>query len=212
MNPKVDDFLSNAQNWQEEMTALRAIVLTCGLTEELKWRQPCYSFNGKNILIISAFKDNCVLSFLKGELLNDTEGILVSPGENSQAVKFTKFTSVKNIIEQEAILKAYIFEAIEVEKAGLKPSSTKSKNLVFPEELIHKMQADQAFKNAFESLTPGRQRGYNMFFTAAKQAKTRQDRIAKYEQRILNGKGINDCVCGLSKRMPNCDGSHKSLE
>jgi uncharacterized protein YdeI (YjbR/CyaY-like superfamily) len=212
MNPKVDDFLRNAKNWQNEMTALRAIVLECGLTEELKWRQPCYSFNGKNVLIISAFKDNCVLSFLKGELLSDSEGILVSPGENSQSVKFAKFTSVKSILDLEPELKTYIFEALEVEKAGLKPSSAKSTNLVFPDELIQKMSKDSTFKAAFENLTPGRQRGYNLFFTAAKQSKTREDRIAKYEERILKGQGINDCVCGLSKRKPNCDGSHKSLE
>jgi uncharacterized protein YdeI (YjbR/CyaY-like superfamily) len=211
MNPKVDEFLEKANNWREEMTALREIVLECGLTEELKWRQPCYNFNGSNILIISAFKDHCVLSFLKGVLLKDTEGLLVSPGENSQSVMFAKFTSLKQIKDAASTLKAYIFEAIEVERAGIKIEKTKSTSLEFPEELLNKFKKNKDFKKAFESLTTGRQRGYNMFFTAAKQSKTREDRIEKYRERIMNGKGINDCVCGHSKKMPNCDGSHKYL-
>mgnify|MGYP003665356408 CR=1 FL=1 len=211
MNPKVDEFLEKANNWREEMTALREIVLECGLTEELKWRQPCYNFNGSNILIISAFKDHCVLSFLKGVLLKDTEGLLVSPGENSQSVMFAKFTSLKQIKDAASTLKAYIFEAIEVERAGIKIEKTKSTSLEFPEELLNKFKENKDFKKAFESLTTGRQRGYNMFFTAAKQSKTREDRIEKYRERIMNGKGINDCVCGHSKKMPNCDGSHKYL-
>jgi len=168
MNPKVDEFLEKANNWREEMTALREIVLECGLTEELKWRQPCYNFNGSNILIISAFKDHCVLSFLKGVLLKDTEGLLVSPGENSQSVMFAKFTSLKQIKDAASTLKAYIFEAIEVERAGIKIEKTKSTSLEFPEELLNKFKENKDFKKAFESLTTGRQRGYNMFFTAAK--------------------------------------------
>jgi uncharacterized protein YdeI (YjbR/CyaY-like superfamily) len=211
MNPKVDDFILKAEKWQNEMSTLRNIVLECGLAEELKWRQPCYSYNKSNVLIISAFKDHCVLSFLKGVLLKDTEGILVSPGENSQSVKFAKFTSMDQILKLEKTLKAYIFEAIEAEKSGIKIEKPKSTKLTFPEELHAKFNENKAFKVAFESLTPGRQRGYNMFFTAAKQSKTRIDRIEKYRERIMNGKGINDCVCGHSKKMPNCDGSHKYL-
>ncbi len=212
MHPKVDEFLLKAQNWQKEMEALRAIVLDCGLTEELKWRQPCYSFQNKNVLIISAFKEHCVLSFLKGVLLKDEAEILVSPGENSQSGMFAKFTSLKQIAENTNTLKAYIFEAIEVEKAGLKVDLAKSTEFEFPEELIKKLDQDPSFKAAFEGLTTGRQRAYNMFFTAAKQSKTIEARIEKYRDRIMKGKGMNDCVCGHSKRMPNCDGSHKYFE
>lgn len=182
MNPKVDEFLANAENWQVEMTALREIVLECGLTEELKWRQPCYSFYGSNILIISAFKKHCVLSFLKGILLKDSENILVSPGENSQSVMFAKFTKLKQINDLAASLKAYIFEAIEVEKAGLKINKSLSTNFEFPEELLKKFAENNEFKKAFETLTTGRQRAYNMFFSAGKQAKTREDRIEKYRE------------------------------
>jgi uncharacterized protein YdeI (YjbR/CyaY-like superfamily) len=211
MNPLIDEYIAKAKKWRDEMTALRSVLLECGLTEELKWRVPCYTFNGANIILIGAFKEYCSLSFVKGVLLKDTEQILESPGENSQSVKLAKFTSLGGIQEKDAILKAYIFEAIEVEKAGLKAPSTKSTNLEFPEELIDKMNTDSEFKKAFEALTPGRQRGYNMFFTAAKQSTTRITRIEKYEGRILKGFGINDCVCGHSKKMPGCDGSHKYL-
>lgn len=211
MNPQIDEYIAKAKKWQNEMTALRSILLTCGLTEELKWRVPCYSFHGGNIILIGAFKDYCSLSFVKGELLNDSENILVSPGENSQSVKLAKFTNIEEIQSKEAILKAYIFEAVEVEKAGLKVPKPKSSNLEFPEELIEKMATDELFKTAFEALTPGRQRGYNMFFTAAKQSATRTTRIEKYEARIKNGFGINDCVCGHTKKKPGCDGSHKYL-
>jgi uncharacterized protein YdeI (YjbR/CyaY-like superfamily) len=209
MNPKVDDFLEKAQNWQDEMSALRAIVLSCGLTEEFKWRQPCYSFQGKNTLLISAFKNNCALSFLKGVLLKDAENILVSPGENSQSVKFAKFTSVNQINGLSASLKAYIYEAIEVEKAGTKIDKKKSTQFNFPEELIGEFIKDDEFKTAFESLTTGRQRAYILFFSAAKQSDTRKNRIEKFRERILKRKGINDCICGHSKKMPTCDGSHK---
>lgn len=212
MNPKVDDFIANAENWQEEIKTLRAIVLDCGLTEELKWKQPCYTYKNTNILIISGFKEYCVLSFIKGVLLKDSENILVSPGENSQSVRFARFTSKKEITEQKAILKAYIYEAIEVENAGLKVPKKDHTELELVDELKHKINTDAKFKVAFEGLTPGRQRAYNMFFEQARQSKTRKARIEKYTPRILKGKGMNDCVCGLSKRMPNCDGSHKQLE
>ncbi len=211
MNPLVDQFLDKAKNWREEMEQLRKIVLDCGLIEELKWKQPCYTFQDTNILIISAFKEHCVLSFLKGALLSDTDGILLKPGENSQSVRFASFTSSKEIKKMQATLKAYIYEAIEIERAGLKVDFKESKDLVFPEELQHQFNTNPPFKKAFDSLTPGRQRAYNMFFTAAKQPQTRAARIEKYRQQILNGKGINDCTCGLSKKFPYCDGSHKNL-
>jgi uncharacterized protein YdeI (YjbR/CyaY-like superfamily) len=209
MHPKVDTFIANAKRWQPELMALRPILLECGLTEEVKWQQPCYSFNGTNLIIIGEMKDYCVFSFLKGVLLQDEDNVLSAPGKNSQSARILKFTSVQEIVTLEATLKAYIYEAIEVEKAGEKVVFSESKTLDFPQELLHKFTTNSDFQRAFEALTPGRQRGYNLFFTGAKQAKTRQDRIEKHVDRILKGKGINDCVCGLSKRMPNCDGSHK---
>lgn len=210
MNPKVDDFLSNAKKWQAEMEKLRLILLDCQLTEEFKWNSPCYTFKQKNVVIIGEFKDYCVLNFFKGVLLSDTNTILVKPGENSQSARFAKFTNINQIIELETVLKAYIYEAIEVEKAGLKVTFDKNTELEFPEELLTKFSQYLAFKTAFEALTPGRQRAYNMFFSEPKQSATKVSRIEKYTQRILNGKGMNDCVCGLSKRLPNCDGSHKN--
>jgi len=209
MNPKVDAFLSKADKWQEEMEELRTILLDCGLIEEFKWRTPCYTFQERNIALIGAFKAHCVLSFFKGALLNDTNDILEKPGENTQAARVIRFTNLQEIRAKEATLKAYIFEAIEVEKAGLSVDFKENETLVLPEELLMKFEELPAFKTAFEALTPGRQRGYNLFFSAGKQSKTRTSRIEKYLQRILDGKGINDCVCGLSSKMPSCDGSHK---
>jgi uncharacterized protein YdeI (YjbR/CyaY-like superfamily) len=209
INPEVDAFFRNAIQWQEEMEYLRTIVLDCQLTEELKWRQPCYTFQENNMIMIGAFKDGCVLSFLKGALLSDPNGILTKPGENTQSARVVRFTSIRAIVELELILKAYIYEAIEVEKAGLKVDFNQSSVLVFSDELQHQLDENAAFKIAFEALTPGRQRAYNMHFSEAKQSKTRVSRIEKYIPQILNGKGINDCTCGLSKKMPYCDGSHK---
>jgi uncharacterized protein YdeI (YjbR/CyaY-like superfamily) len=211
MNPKVDAFLSKADKWPEEMAELRTILLDCDLTEEWKWRSPCYTFQGSNIAIIGGFKTHCVLSFFKGALLQDPEGILEKPGENSQAARVIRFTRKREIQEKESSLQAYIFEAIEVEKAGLSIDFKEKNELVLVEELLHKFEELPAFKTAFEALTPGRQRGYNLFFSAGKQSQTRTSRIEKYLQRILDGKGINDCVCGLSSKMPSCDGSHKYI-
>lgn len=211
MNPEVDAYIETSAQWQQEMSKLRTIVLECGLTEELKWKQPCYTFGGANILLIGKFKSFVTLSFFKGVLLNDVEEILVKPGENSQTVRMAKFTTLQEIIDAEATLKAYVFEAIEVEKEGLKVEMKESKDLDFPEELLRLFEENRDFKTAFEALTPSRQRGYNLFFTAAKQSSTRTSRIEKYRERIFKGQGINDCVCGLSKRMPNCDGSHNSI-
>ncbi|WP_367754609.1 DUF1801 domain-containing protein [Flavobacterium sp. WC2430] len=211
MNPKVDDFINNAKKWQPEMEQLRKLLLDCGLTEEFKWRTPCYSFQGNNIALIASFKAFCAISFLKGSLLQDANGILIQPGENSQAVRFLKFTNVHEIEQLKPIIKNYIYEAIEVEKAGLKVAFKSNKELELVDELKAILDKNLALKTAFESLTPGRQRAYNLFFEAAKQSKTRETRIEKYIPRILDGKGINDCVCGLSKKMPSCDGSHKSI-
>ncbi len=209
LNPQVDAFLSKTKRWTDELIELRRIILSCGLEEEFKWRNPCYTFQGHNIIILGEFKEYCAFSFFKGALLGDPEHLLHTPGENSQSTRLIKFTHVADILSLELSIKAYIIEALEVEKAGLKVVLKSNSELDFPLELLGKMEQDAAFKSAFEALTPGRQRAYNMFFTAAKQSETRLARILKYEQRILSGKGINDCVCGLSKKMPGCDGSHK---
>ena len=209
MNDQVDEYLGRVKNWQQELTILRSIMLETTLTETIKWGVPCYTFQDTNIVLLGSFKDFCSISFFKGILLSDPHGILTSPGENSQSVKMVKFTSLQDIVKLKPILKEYIYEAIEVENLGLKVETKKLSDLVFAEELIQVLSDDAAFKTAFEALTPGRQRAYNLFFTAAKQPATRFSRIEKYRQQILDGKGINDCTCGLSKRMPTCDGSHK---
>jgi uncharacterized protein YdeI (YjbR/CyaY-like superfamily) len=211
MNPNVDAFIQSAEKWQEEMALLRNILLDCSLMEEYKWKQPCYSFQNSNVVIIGPFKDFVVLGFFKGALLSDPENVLVKPGVNSQSTRMFRFTNVKQILELESIIKAYVYEAIEVEKAGLKVELKKTEDYNIPEELISQFEKDPKLKVAFSQLTPGRQRAYLLHFSEAKQSATRTARIEKYTSRILKGKGINDCVCGLSKRMPNCDGSHKNL-
>lgn len=204
MNQKVNEFINNAKSWQTEYEQLRTIALDCNLTEEFKWRQPCYTFQGKNIVIIGGFKEYCVLSFFKGALLTDTDGILERIGEHTQAGRQIRFANVQQIIEMESILRAYIFEAIEVEKAGLKVKLKKTSDYRTPEELLNKFDENPNLKIAFETLTPGRQKGYLLYFSAPKQSKTRESRIVNYTQRILDGKGFYDCVCGLSKRYPRC--------
>ncbi len=211
MNPAVDTFIEKAQRWPKELKVLREIVLETGLVEELKWKQPCYTYKGVNVLMIAEFKDNCVISFLKGTLLFDSEKLLIKPGENSQSVRFMRFTSVDEILRVKSHITAYIFEAIELEKAGLKVDTSQNKILVFPDELLNKFKENPDFEKAFLALTTGRQRAYNMHFTETKVSKTRELRIDKFQARILAGKGMNDCICGLSKRMPTCDGSHKIL-
>ena len=210
-NSLVDAYMSKAKIWKEEMEALREMLLSCNLTEELKWGKPCYSFENKNLFIIQSFKTNCALGFFKGELINDEKGLLVKPGENTQSGRMIRFTHLKEIVKVKGTIKAYIKEAIEHEKKGTKTTIKEKAELIFPEELQSVLDKNVKFKKAFESLTPGRQRAYNMFFSAPKQAQTRTTRIEKYKQQILNGKGINDCTCGLSKKMPYCDGSHKYL-
>jgi uncharacterized protein YdeI (YjbR/CyaY-like superfamily) len=191
MNPKVDGYLRKAKKWQEEFKKLRMIILDCQLTEELKWGKPCYSFQKSNIVIIQGFKEFCALLFCKGALLNDANGILKKPGESTQAARRIRFTNVREIVEMEPILKAYIHEAIEAEKAGLKVNFKKNPEPV-PEELQNKLDEIPALKTAFNALTPGRQRGYILYFSAPKQSKTRESRVEKCMQQILNGKGLND--------------------
>ncbi len=192
MNPKVDEFLTKAKKWKEEYETLRKIVLDCELTEDFKWMNPCYTFEKKNIVLIHGFKEYCALLFPKGSLLQDSHGILIQQTENVQGARQIRFTNVREIVEKEAILKAYIYEAIEVEKAGLKVKVKKPEELIIPEELQHKFDEIPALKMAFTTLTPGRQRAYILYFSAAKQSKTRQSRVEKCIPNILNGKGLND--------------------
>ena len=192
MNPKVDFFFRKAERWQEEFEKLRTIVLDCGLTEELKWGVPCYTFENSNIVLIHGFKEYCALLFHKGALLKDPIGILIQQTENVQAARQIRFTNVEEIDEMEHILKAYIQEAIEVEKAGLEVDFKKTAEFNMPEEFQVKLDENPALKTAFEALTPGRQRAYLLYFSAPKQSKTRESRVEKYMQQILNGKGLND--------------------
>lgn len=192
MNPKVDEFLSKAKKWKEEYEKLRNIVLDCELTEEFKWMHPCYTFEKKNIVLIHGFKEYCALLFHKGALLQDAHGILIQQTENVQAARQIRFTNVQEIVEMENILKAFIKEAIEVEKAGLEVNFKKNTEFNIPDELQNKFDEIPSLKTAFETLTPGRQRAYILYFSQAKQSKTRQTRIEKYMQQILNGKGLND--------------------
>jgi uncharacterized protein YdeI (YjbR/CyaY-like superfamily) len=211
MNPKVDEYISKSKKWTEELDKLRTIILDCQLHEDVKWGVPCYTFQNSNVVLIHEFKEYCAILFVKGSLLLDAEGILIQQTENVQAGRQVRFTNLSRIIELETTLKAYIYEAIEVEKAGLKVDFKKSTEYTIPEEFQLKLDENPALKTAFEALTPGRQRGYIFYFTQAKQSKTRESRVESCIQRILNGKGLDDCICGLSKRKPNCDGSHKHI-
>ncbi len=192
MNPKVDFFFSKAKKWQEEFEKLRMIILDCQLTEELKWGQPCYTFQNSNIVLIHGFKEYCALLFIKGALLKDSNGILIQQTENVQAARQIRFTNVREIVEMEPIVKAYIHEAIEVEKAGLKVNYKKATEFSIPEEFINKLEEVPGLQDAFDALTPGRQRAYILYFSAPKQSKTRESRVEKCMQQILDGKGLND--------------------
>ncbi|WP_236340133.1 YdeI/OmpD-associated family protein [Paenibacillus plantiphilus] len=192
MNPKVDGFLNKAKRWKAEFETLRDIVLDCELTEEVKWMHPCYTFESKNIVLIHGFKEYCALLFHKGALLKDPHGILIQQTENVQAARQIRFTNVQEIVEMDATLKAYIYEAIEVEKAGLEVNYKKTTAFIIPEEFQIKLNEIPALKTAFEALTPGRQRAYLHYFSEPKQSKTRESRIEKYIRQILDGKGLND--------------------
>src|SRR5438552_10584988 len=192
MNPKVDWFFDKATKWQKEYEKLRTILLDCGLTEELKWGCPCYTFQKRNIVLIHGFKEYCALLFFKGGLLNDANGILIQQTENVQAARQIRFTNVREIVKMKPILKAYIYEAIEVEKAGLKVNLKRTSEFKVPEEFQKKLDETPALKKAFAALTPGRQRGYLFYFSQPKQSKTRESRVEKCMQQILNGKGLND--------------------
>ena len=192
MNPKVDFYFNNAQKWQEEFEKLRLIVLDCGLTEELKWGCPCYTFQKSNIVLIHGFKEYCALLFFKGALLQNPNGILIQQTENVQAGRQIRFTTIREIVEMEAILKAYVYEAIEVEKAGLEVEFKKPAEFKMSEEFQNALNEMPELKTAFYALTPGRQRAYLLHFSAPKQSKTRESRVERCTEQILNGKGLND--------------------
>jgi len=192
LTPKVDSYLSRCKKWREETEKLRIILLDCHLIEELKWGKPCYAFDKRNIVLIQGFKDYIALLFFKGALLKDADGILNRLGENTQAGRQIRFTNVQQIIEKGLIVKANILEAIEVEKAGLKVTLKENSELILPEEFQSKLDEDAALKGAFDALTPGRQKGYYLFFSQPKLAKNRESRVEKSIHQILRGKGLND--------------------
>jgi uncharacterized protein YdeI (YjbR/CyaY-like superfamily) len=191
-NPKVDAYLHRAKKWREEFEKLRKVILDCGLTEELKWGVPCYTFEKRNIVLIHGFKEYCALLFFKGALLKDAKGILIQQTKNVQAARQIRFTNVREIVKMKPILKAYIQEAIEVEKAGLKVKFKKTSEFTIPEEFQNKLDETPALKKAFAALTPGRQRAYIFYFSQPKQSKTRESRVEKSVPQILKGKGLND--------------------
>ena len=192
MNPKVDFYFDNDNKWQEEIRKLRTIILDCGLNEELKWGVPCYTYQDSNVVLIHVFKEYCAILFFKGALLNDPNDILVQQTKNVQAARQVRFTSVQEIVKMKTVLKAYVYEAIEVEKAGMKVKLKKSTEYSIPEEFQKKLDKTSSLKTAFYALTPGRQRAYLLYFSAPKQSKTREARIEKYKRHILDGKGLND--------------------
>ena len=191
-NPKVDFFFNKAKKWQEEYKKLRTIILDCGLTEEFKWMHPCYTYQESNVVLIHGFKEYCAILFIKGALLKDTKGVLIQQTENVQAGRQIRFTNVGEIVKMEPILKTYIHEAIEVEKAGLKVKLKKTADYKIPKELQNKLDENLALKEAFYALTPGRQRGYIYYFSQPKLSKTRESRVEKCIDRILDGMGLND--------------------
>jgi len=192
MNPKVNFFFTKAEQWQEEYEELRRILLDCELIEELKWGVPCYTFEDNNIVLIHGFKEYCAVLFFKGVLLKDEIGVLVQQTENVQATRQIRFTDVEEIVEMEPLIKAYVNEAIQVEKAGLKVEYKQTSEFNMPQEFQNKLDELPELKTAFEALTPGRQRAYMLYFSSAKQSKTREARVEKYLQQILDGKGLND--------------------
>ncbi|MBZ4188124.1 YdeI/OmpD-associated family protein [Niabella beijingensis] len=191
MNPKVDFYFDKGK-WQEEIKLLRKIVLDCGLTEELKWGCPCYVFEDRNIVLIHVFKEYCALLLFKGALLQDPEGILIQQTENVQSARQIRFANTREITSQAAAIKSYIYEAVEVERAGLKVPLKKTRDYAIPEEFQKQLNKSSALKKAFETLTPGRQRAYLFYFSQAKQSKTREERVEKYIPKILEGKGLED--------------------
>ena len=211
MNTSVDQFFDTLKSGKESLQLLRKILHETDLVEEFKWKQPCYTFNGKNVIILAALKDHVIISFFKGALLVDKNGLLQKAGEHSQSARIIRFYNLDEVKKWVPQIKKLIKESIKVEDRGKRAEKNESFFIEKPSELVDQFNKDKKFDKAFHQLTPGRQRSYLMFFTAAKQTETRISRIEKYKDRILRGYGFNDCICGLSKRMPNCDGSHKNI-
>ena len=212
MNEQVNKYINRLEKWQAELTELRKIILDSGLQEDYKWMHPSYSENGKNIILINKFKDYCAILFHKGALLKDKENILIQQTENTQSARQIRFTDLTEIQELQPIIKEYIKEAVKVERSGIKLQKKKTSDYEIPIELEQKFEENTGFEKAFKNLTAGRQRGYLLHFAKPKQSKTRISRIENSIVRIFDGYGLTDCTCGLSKRKPNCDGSHKQLE
>ncbi len=212
MNPEVDKYLNDSAKWKAEQTALRHIILDTLLHEEVKWGVPCYTYKNANIILIHEFKNYCAILFHKGVLLKDSEKVLVIPTENTQSARQMRFTDLSSIEQLAPVIKAYIYEAIENEKSGAKVSFKPTEAYDTPEELHAAFKQYPELEEAFYKLTPGRQRGYLLHFGSAKQSATKTSRIEACIPRIKLGKGLTDCICGLSKRFPNCDGSHKSIK
>ena len=212
MNSSVDQFFTSLKSGKEELTLLRKLLLENELVEEFKWKQPCYTYNGKNVIILAALKDHVIISFFKGALLTNENEILQKAGENSQAARIIRLYTLEEAKSHLTFINASIKAVIEIEKKGVKVEKDESAEIEVPVELQDVFNKDGDYKNAYFKLTSGRQRAYLIFFTGAKQSETRFSRIEKYRKRILDGYGFNDCVCGLSKRMPNCDGSHKFIK
>jgi uncharacterized protein YdeI (YjbR/CyaY-like superfamily) len=209
MNKEVETYFSRAKNWKEEINAIRPILLEAGLTESYKWAAPCYTFNDKNILILAPYKEYFALGFFNGAQLTDPKGLLVKPGDHTRFGRQLRLENTQDIVNKTSIIKKFIKESIRKETPA--PLKSEAAPSIVVEELNSVFKKNAALKKAFESLTPGRQRGYLIFFSAAKQPETRYARIEKYTKQILCGKGLTDCTCGLSKRMPTCDGSHRLL-
>lgn len=212
MDLKAEAYIAHIKKWHNEMAMLREILLNAGLQEEFKWGRPCYTIDSKNIAILYDFKSACGIGFFKGALMKDPKGLLKKQGEHSQSSRIMNFQDLNEIAKAKSVIIDYIKESIKVERSGLKQEKQDVHEMIIISELQELLDQDQSFKKAFASLTPGRQRGYHIFFSAAKQSETRISRIKKYKERILQGYGLNDCTCGLSKKMPTCDGSHKFIK
>jgi uncharacterized protein YdeI (YjbR/CyaY-like superfamily) len=210
MEAKVTAYLEAAKQWQPELMKLREVLLTCELEEDFKWRAPCYTWRGQNVVLLGGFKAHCLLAFVKGALLSDPEGVLVQQGPNTQGSRSFQFTSLDQIERQKRLIVAFVREAIQLERDGAKVIYAPPAATSLPPELQQRLEQDAVLKAAFEGLTPGRRRAYCMHIGAAKQATTRLKRVDAAYVRILAGKGLHDCICGKSKRMPTCDGSHRN--
>lgn len=212
-HPGVADLINRQQKWSAELAMLRQVVLSCGLDEDVKWGQPCYSMDGVNLIILAAFRDACVISFLKGSQLRDEEGWLEKPGPNTIHGRVIRFTSADQIRDRADRLRSYVMESVDCLRSGREVGHNEEDvRIPWPEELIARFHEDTAYEKAFLALTPGRQRGYLIHFTATTTPSTRFARIDRFRQRILDGIGMQDCHCGLSLRMPRCDGSHRKLK